>query len=67
MGQLFTISSTKAITTLTLTGGTIWREYPELRYNINNGITLCHAHHPRKREEEAKLSPFFQQLVAEMK
>lgn len=43
-----------------------WSDYPELRYQINNGITLCHAHHPRKREDEAKLSPFFQQLVAEM-
>ncbi len=29
-----------------------WRDYPELRYNINNGITLCQAHHPRKRAEE---------------
>lgn len=44
-----------------------WTEHPELRYEINNGITLCHAHHPRKREEEAKLSSFFQRLVAEMK
>lgn len=43
-----------------------WADYPELRYEINNGITLCHAHHPRKREDEAKLSPFFQSLVAEM-
>lgn len=44
-----------------------WNEYPELRYDINNGITLCHAHHPRKRSDEAKLSPYFQKLVAEMK
>lgn len=43
-----------------------WTAYPELRYDINNGITLCHAHHPRKRIDEAKLSPFFQSLVAEM-
>lgn len=41
--------------------------YPELRYDINNGITLCHFHHPRKKEDEKKLSPYFQQLVAEMK
>lgn len=41
-----------------------WRDYPELRYEINNGITLCHAHHPRKKEDVAKLSPFFQELVA---
>jgi hypothetical protein len=44
-----------------------WIQYPELRYNVNNGITLCHAHHPRGRENEAKLSPYLQSLVAEMK
>ncbi len=41
-----------------------WRDYVELRYNINNGITLCHAHHPRKRAEEKRLSPFFHSLVS---
>ena len=41
-----------------------WTEYPELRYQINNGITLCHAHHPRKRAEEKLLIPEFQRLVA---
>lgn len=40
-----------------------WRDFPELRYNINNGITLCQAHHPRKRVEEKRLVPFFQELV----
>lgn len=44
-----------------------YTDHPELRYDINNGITLCHAHHPRKRDDEAKLSPYFQQLVAEIK
>ena len=44
-----------------------WRDYPELHYQLNNGITLCHAHHPRKKDDEAKLSPYFQSLVAEMK
>lgn len=43
-----------------------WKDFKELRYEINNGITLCHAHHPRKRSEEVKLSPYFQKLVAEM-
>lgn len=41
-----------------------WSEYPELRYQINNGITLCHAHHPRKRAEEKRLIPTFQELVS---
>ena len=40
-----------------------WKEYPELRYQINNGITLCHAHHPRGRAEEKRLIPTFQELV----
>ena len=40
-----------------------WREYAELRYEINNGITLCRFHHPRKRMDEMKLSPYFQSLV----
>jgi len=41
-----------------------WSLYPELRYEINNGITLCLAHHPRKRAEEKRLIPFFQGLVS---
>ena len=41
-----------------------WSEYPELRYKTNNGITLCHAHHPRKRAEEKRLIPTFQELVS---
>jgi len=40
-----------------------WKQYPELKYKINNGITLCQAHHPRKRAEEKRLIPFFQGLV----
>ncbi|XOB41804.1 MAG: NUMOD3 domain-containing DNA-binding protein [Candidatus Nealsonbacteria bacterium] len=40
-----------------------WSDFPELRYNINNGITLCQAHHPRKRAEEKRLIPFFKELV----
>lgn len=43
-----------------------WSKFPELRYQINNGITLCHAHHPRKADDVAKLSPYFQKLVASL-
>lgn len=41
-----------------------WKDHPELRYKINNGITLCHAHHPRKRAEEKRLIPTFMELVS---
>ena len=41
-----------------------WRDHPEVRYQTNNGITLCHFHHPRKRDEEERLSPYFQKMVA---
>lgn len=40
-----------------------WAEYPEERYNVNNGITLCQGHHPRKRADEKRLVPVFQELV----
>jgi hypothetical protein len=41
-----------------------WKLYPELRYDVNNGITLCQAHHPRKRAEEKRLIPTFRELVS---
>lgn len=41
-----------------------WSEYPELRYMSNNGITLCHAHHPKKRAEEKRLIQTFTELVS---
>ncbi|MCK9370825.1 hypothetical protein M0R04_13025 [Candidatus Dojkabacteria bacterium] len=41
-----------------------YTDYPELRYEINNGITLCHAHHPIKWAEEKRLIPFFTGLVS---
>lgn len=41
-----------------------WREYPTLRYIIENGITLCHAHHPRGGSEEKRMIPIFQELLS---
>lgn len=40
-----------------------YTEYPELRFDINNGISLCHFHHPFKKVEELKMIPLFQSLI----
>ncbi len=41
-----------------------WKDFPELRYKTNNGITLCHVHHPKKRAEEKRLVQFFMGLTS---
>jgi hypothetical protein len=40
-----------------------WAEYPELRYDTNNGILLCKHHHPRKRQEVKEKAEFFTNLI----
>lgn len=40
-----------------------WSEYPELRYSLNNGITLCHTHHPRGRVREKEMEPLLTSIV----
>lgn len=39
-------------------------EYPVLRYEISNGITLCHYHHPRKKVDEKRLEQLFKSLIS---
>ncbi len=41
-----------------------WKDYPKLRYDINNGITLCHFHHPRARKKEKRLRTYFKKLIS---
>lgn len=41
-----------------------WIDHPELRYIINNGITLCAFHHPIGREKEKRMIPIFQELLS---
>jgi len=40
-----------------------WNKYPELRYEIGNGITLCEFHHPRKRQKETEMIPIFEIII----
>jgi hypothetical protein len=40
-----------------------WSKHPELRYEVNNGISLCAFHHPRKINDEERLIPTFTELV----
>jgi hypothetical protein len=38
---------------------------PDLQYDVNNGVTLCRKHHPRKRKLENRLRRYFESLVAQ--
>jgi len=40
-----------------------WSEFPKLRYDINNGITLCKYHHPRKKFDCNRLINKFKELI----
>lgn len=40
-----------------------WASFPDSRYKIENGITLCKFHHPRKRSEEIRSVPIFNGLL----
>lgn len=40
-----------------------WADYPELRYQLNNGITLCKSCHPIKKEDEIVMAQVFIGLI----
>ena len=40
-----------------------WADFPELRYEVDNGITLCKIHHPRKKKDELRLAQMFLSLI----
>ncbi len=42
-----------------------WKNFPEKRYELSNGITLCNTHHPRKRIDEERLIETFQKLIVD--
>lgn len=40
-----------------------WQTHPELRYEISNGITLCHEHHRRLKNKEEQFEEYLQSLI----
>ena len=40
-----------------------WADFPGLRYNINNGISLCKIHHDLIKDNEENYCVFFSQLI----
>lgn len=40
-----------------------WSKDILLRYEVSNGITVCRSHHPRTRDEEQRLIPYFKSLI----
>ena len=43
-----------------------WKDYPELRYVVSNGVCVCHKHHPRTRIEEDLHIKIFQNKLANL-
>ena len=42
-----------------------WAEFPGLRFNVSNGITLCKYHHSSIKGQEEIYSSTFLRIVAE--
>lgn len=41
-----------------------WADYPHLRLEVPNGITLCRAHHDRIKNREMDFERFFYTLLS---
>lgn len=43
-----------------------WKDYPKLRYDINNGIIFCHEHHPIKKKDISSFLEIFQRRTLQI-
>ena len=43
-----------------------WKDYIPLRYEVNNGITLCKKHHPLKRLEEIQNQGLYKNILTRL-
>lgn len=44
-----------------------WADYPELRFRLSNGITLCKNHHKHVTDREEQFILFFQRIIRKQK
>jgi hypothetical protein len=45
----------------------MWAHFPALRFDVNNGITLCYQHHKMIRGVEDYYEAVFRKIVADKK
>jgi hypothetical protein len=44
-----------------------WAEFPDLRFNIDNGISLCKIHHDMIKNQEDIYAPIFRKILENRK
>ena len=63
-GHTCVLSDARCCGTLTAHHIEPYRQNQSLRYDVDNGVTLCRYHHPLKRSEEIKVASSLKAIVA---